>query len=143
VSSTVHESVIAELESEGSTAPRLDALRRCAELSRDAMYAGDFAALGHAMRENTAVQQRLHPDLVSEDATTVIDVAKAHGALGWKVNGAGGEGGSVTLLLGPSATAKRALVQALTHTDPLYQVIPTYLSRTGLRVWEAAASPPA
>jgi D-glycero-alpha-D-manno-heptose-7-phosphate kinase len=103
----------------------------------DAVYAAEFSALGRSMARNTAAQAALHPDLVSKDAATVIDVAKQHGALGWKVNGAGGEGGSVTLLLGPSATGKRRLLEAVTQADPLYQVIPTYLSRTGLRVWEA------
>jgi D-glycero-alpha-D-manno-heptose-7-phosphate kinase len=137
VSSHVHERVIAELESEGASSPRLETLRRCAVGARDAVYAADFAALGQAMRDNTAAQAELHPDLVSADAARIIDVAKAHGALGWKVNGAGGEGGSVTLLAGPSAPAARSLVQAVHETDPLYQVIPTYLSRTGLRVWES------
>lgn len=137
VSSKVHERVIAELESEGSSSPRLDALRACAEAARDAVYAADFAALGRSMERNTEAQAALHPDLVSKDAARVIEIAKEHGALGWKVNGAGGEGGSVTLLLGPSATGKRRLLHAIAEADPLYQVIPTYLSRTGLRVWEA------
>ncbi len=42
--------------------------RTCArprEASRDAVYAGDFAALGQAMIDNTEAQARLHPDLVS------------------------------------------------------------------------------
>jgi D-glycero-alpha-D-manno-heptose-7-phosphate kinase len=136
VSSAVHERVIAELSSEGADAPRLEALRTCAALARDAVYAGDFAALGQAMERNTAAQQDLHPDLVSADAAGVIDVAKAHGAQGWKVNGAGGEGGSVTLLAGSTAAEKRALLAAVSEASPLYQVVPTYLSRTGLRIWE-------
>ena len=98
VSSKVHEKVIAELEDEGPDCKRLQDLRVTAEKSRDAVYAGDFPALGQAMVENTAAQGRLHPDLISQDAQQVIDIAKGYGALGWKVNGAGGEGGSVTLL---------------------------------------------
>jgi D-glycero-alpha-D-manno-heptose-7-phosphate kinase len=129
--------VIAELESEGSGAPRLAALRACAVQARDALSAGDFAAFGRSMQDNTAAQEALHPDLVSKEAAHVIEVARAHGALGWKVNGAGGEGGSVTLLTGPSATEKRQLLRAVAEADPLYQVIPTYLSRFGLRIWEA------
>lgn len=137
ISSDVHTRVIAELESEGEASSRLEELRQCAEAARDAVYAADFAALGQSMQRNTAGQQALHPGLVSPDAARVIEVAKQHGALGWKVNGAGGEGGSVTLLAGPSAEAKRRLLAALPEADPLYQVIPTYLSRTGLRIWEA------
>jgi D-glycero-alpha-D-manno-heptose-7-phosphate kinase len=138
-SSAVHEAVIAGLEREGSTSPRLAALRRTAALARDAVFAGDFAALGRAMAENTDAQRALHPSLVSADAETVIAVAREHGALGWKVNGAGGEGGSVTLLCGPSASERRALLRALPQANPLLQPIPIYLSRTGLRVWESGA----
>jgi D-glycero-alpha-D-manno-heptose-7-phosphate kinase len=137
VSSGVHERVIAELASEGSESPRLDALRRCAHDARDALAAGDLTAFGAALRANTDAQQALHPDLVGKDAARVIEVAQAHGAWGWKVNGAGGEGGSVTLLTSPSATAGQELLHALPDADPRYRVIPISLSRGGLRVWEA------
>jgi D-glycero-alpha-D-manno-heptose-7-phosphate kinase len=133
----VHQKVIADLEREGGTAPRLEGLRQTAEKSRDALYAGDFAALGRVMAENTDLQTALHPDLVGADARAVIELAKAHGAVGWKVNGAGGEGGSVTLLCGASAGERRRLVRAVSEANPLYQPIPIYLSRFGLRVWEA------
>jgi D-glycero-alpha-D-manno-heptose-7-phosphate kinase len=49
------------------------------------------------MIQNTLAQQRLHPDLIGPEAEQVIEIARAHGALGWKVNGAGGAGGSLTL----------------------------------------------
>ncbi|HWQ12547.1 MAG TPA: GHMP kinase [Roseiflexaceae bacterium] len=136
-SSAVHELVIAGLEREGFDSPRLEALRRTAERSRDALYAGDFAALGRAMVENTDAQRALHPALVSADAEALIALAREHGALGWKVNGAGGAGGSLTLLCGPSASARRALLAAIPQLNPLFQPIPIYLSRTGLRVWDS------
>ncbi len=53
------------------------------------------------MIENTEAQARLHPALISPEAASVIEIAKAHGALGWKVNGAGGDGGSLTILSEP------------------------------------------
>ncbi len=136
-SSAVHQKVIAELEREGGASPRLEGLRRTAERSRDALYAGDFAALGRVMAENTELQAELHPDLVSADARALIELAKAHGAVGWKVNGAGGEGGSVTLLCGAAAGQRRNLLRAVREANPLFQPIPTHLSRFGLRVWEA------
>ncbi|MEO7910895.1 MAG: GHMP kinase [Roseiflexaceae bacterium] len=135
-SSAVHQKVIAELEYEGSTSPRIAGLRRTAERSRDALYAGDFVALGRAMADNTALQSELHPDLISADAHALIAIAREHGALGWKVNGAGGEGGSITLLCGESASARRALLRTIAQSNPLFQPIPIYLSRFGLRVWE-------
>jgi D-glycero-alpha-D-manno-heptose-7-phosphate kinase len=56
------------------------------------------------MIENTEAQERLHPDLVSREARQIIEIAKHHKALGWKVNGAGGEGGSLTILTGTLST---------------------------------------
>jgi D-glycero-alpha-D-manno-heptose-7-phosphate kinase len=138
-SSAVHEMVIKGLENAGPDCPQLEALRKTAQLSRDAIYDGDFAALGQAMIANVEAQRNLHAKLVSADAQQVIDIAKEYGALGWKVNGAGGEGGSVTLLSGSSMSQKRAMLRALEETNPLYQNIPIYLSRYGLRVWERQA----
>jgi D-glycero-alpha-D-manno-heptose-7-phosphate kinase len=137
-SSAVHEKVIAELEGAGPDNPKLEALRGTARASRDAVYAGDFAALGRAMVDNTEAQARLHPDLVGPDAQLVIDLAREHGALGWKVNGAGGDGGSLTLLTGDLSSHKRELIRAIEAARPGFQSLPIYLSRHGLRLWEAA-----
>lgn len=137
LSSQIHERVIRRLEGAGSTARALEALRATAEPARDALYAGDFVALGRAMVENTEGQRNLHPDLVSPDAQKVIEIAQAHGAIGWKVNGAGGDGGSLSLLCGPSSHAKRAMIREIEEENPLFQNIPVYLSRFGLRVWES------
>ncbi len=134
-SSSVHEMVIRGLEDAGPENPKLEALRRTAALSRDALYDSDFDALGHAMQDNTEAQRNLHPALISKDAEQIIGIARAHGALGWKVNGAGGEGGSLTLLSGPEMTRKRTMIHEIEQTNPLFQCIPTYLSRFGLRVW--------
>lgn len=137
-SSEIHRKVITELEGAGPECPKLEALRQTATASRDAVYAGDFAALGRAMIENTEAQARLHPELVSQDAWTIIELAQQHGALGWKVNGAGGDGGSVSLLAGPLSFQKRAMVRAIEQANPLFQSIPIYLSRFGLRLWDTA-----
>ncbi|MCC6730729.1 MAG: GHMP kinase [Chthonomonadales bacterium] len=136
-SSDVHGRVIRELENAGPGCPQLDDLRATAPRSRDAVYAGDFAALGRAMIDNTDAQGRLHADLVGADARRVIAIAREHGAIGWKVNGAGGDGGSVTILCGDNSHEKRSMVRAVEADNPLYRSIPVYLSRHGLRVWEA------
>lgn len=135
-SSQVHEMVIRGLEDAGPDCAELQDLRQTAPRSRDALYAGDFAALGQAMIENTAAQRRLHPALVSADADRVIEIAREHGAIGWKVNGAGGAGGSLTLLCGARSEIKRAMLREIEQDDPLFKNIPIYLSRYGLRVWE-------
>ncbi|MGB8646923.1 MAG: GHMP kinase [Anaerolineae bacterium] len=135
-SSQLHEKVIRGLENAGPNCKQIEALRATAEPSRDALYAGDFIALGKAMTQNTEAQRELHPALVSADHQQVIEIAQAHGALGWKVNGAGGEGGSVTILCGDVSHTKRAMIRAIEQTNPLFQNIPIYLSRHGLRTWE-------
>lgn len=136
VSSDVHDRVIAALAGAGGSSPLLAGLRRAADNARDAVCAGDLVALGRTMSSNTELQRQLHPGLVSADAQVVIDTAAAAGALGWKVNGAGGEGGSITILCGPEEEAPRRFRSALVEADPLLRVVPTTLSREGVRVWE-------
>lgn len=135
-SSQVHEKVIKELEDAGPDCKQLNDLRKTAEQSRDAVYDGDFNALGRVMVSNTEAQARLHPDLVSRDAWHIIAIAQEHGALGWKVNGAGGEGGSITILCGALSNTKRAMIQEIEAEKGIFKNIPIYLSRFGLRVWE-------
>jgi len=135
-SSDVHLRVIDELERAGHDSKKLEDLRLTAEKSRDALAAGDFPGLGKAMIENTGAQGRLHPDLISERASRVIEIARAHGAVGWKVNGAGGEGGSVTILNNHVSSIKRQMTKEIEDEDEAFQNIPVYLSRFGLRTWQ-------
>jgi D-glycero-alpha-D-manno-heptose-7-phosphate kinase len=137
-SSDVHRKVIRDLENSGPDCQKINALRLTAEKSRDALYAGDFEALGGAMVENNEAQANLHAELISPQAHRVIEIARVHGAIGWKVNGAGGDGGSITLLNGPRSDVKRRLIQEIERENPLFQNIPVYLSRHGLRTWETS-----
>jgi D-glycero-alpha-D-manno-heptose-7-phosphate kinase len=135
-SSAVHDRVIAALaDNPTHSVQALEPLRRLATDAKDALLRGDLVAYGRAMIANTDAQRRLHGDLVSDSAQAVIDVAAMHGALGWKVNGAGGEGGSLTLLVQAEPEARQGIVDALAERDPLVRVIPTSLNPDGLRVW--------
>jgi D-glycero-alpha-D-manno-heptose-7-phosphate kinase len=125
--------VIEELEHEGETSPRLEALRRCATDARDALLAGDLDAFGTSLSCNTEAQARLHPELVSEAAQRVIQTAAAHGASGWKVNGAGGDGGSVTILRGSGEPVDRRMLEAITEMVPAARAIPVTLSPHGVQ----------
>ena len=106
-SSDVHKQVIAELERGGSAQDKLEPIRRCAREAKEALCAGDLPRLGRSMIDNTAAQAALHPELVGVHHRAIIEIARAHHAIGWKVNGAGGEGGSITLLSGPDFAEKR------------------------------------
>ena len=63
----------------------------------------------------------------------MIELAAARGALGWKVNGAGGDGGSVTVL-SANQKAKEALEKRVTELDNRYRVLPVQVSTVGLEV---------
>jgi D-glycero-alpha-D-manno-heptose-7-phosphate kinase len=98
-SSEVHEEVIAVLEGEGPSAPRLEALRLLADRAGHALAGTDVDAYGAVLTAATDAQAALHPALVSDAAHALIDLARTCGAAGWKVNGAGGGGGSISILL--------------------------------------------
>jgi D-glycero-alpha-D-manno-heptose-7-phosphate kinase len=133
-SSDVHERVVWDLERRGSDCRPLEALRQAAVTARDAVLAGDLPALGRAMAENTAAQADLHAELVSRDAWRIIEIAAAHGAAGWKVNGAGGDGGSITLLGARDASRHTAMVRAILQENPAWRSIPIRIARDGLRI---------
>lgn len=136
-SSDVHRKVIRELEDAGPDCPKLAPLRSAADRMRNALFAGDLKAVGRSMVDNTEAQRDLNPSLVGPAHQQIIDIARTHGAIGWKVNGAGGAGGSVTILTGPDHSAKRTTVAAIEAANAGYRNIPIRLARHGLRVWES------
>ena len=136
-SSEVHRKVIQKLEGLGSETPVLSVLRQTAQRSRDALYAGDLQTLGEIMIDNTEAQRNLHPDLVGPKHQSIIDIAARNGAIGWKVNGAGGFGGSLTILNGTSQVDKRAMIHKILEEDPDFKEIPVNLCPFGLRVWQS------
>ncbi len=130
-SSRVHDEVIAHLAGGGSGA--LDRLREAALAARDAVLHQDLHGLGHAMIANTDGQRALHADLVGADARRVIDLAARDGAIGWKVNGAGGDGGSLTVLHDTSG-GREAFERRVIALDHRYAVLPLAPSVDGLVV---------
>jgi D-glycero-alpha-D-manno-heptose-7-phosphate kinase len=137
-SSEVHKQVITGLEQPDADKSVLETLRQCAFRGKDALSTGDFQAFGESMVANTEAQAALHPSLVSADARRIFALAREHGCVGWKVNGAGGEGGSVTVLCDEAGGHKRAFLESLKALNPRFQVIPTYLARMGMRRWRVA-----
>jgi D-glycero-alpha-D-manno-heptose-7-phosphate kinase len=130
-SPAVHRRVIEDLGHHGSGV--FARLRDAAAAARHAVLVRDLDAFGQTMIANTEAQKSLHPELVGVDARRVIEIAAAQGAIGWKVNGAGGDGGSVTIL---SATreAKEALEHRVGSLDTRFRVLPIQISMVGLEV---------
>jgi D-glycero-alpha-D-manno-heptose-7-phosphate kinase len=100
---------------------------------KNAFGDGNFMEFGRVMNSNADVQRALHPDLVCEKAEEIIEIGRTFGAIGSKVNGAGGDGGSVTLLFGEDRCQKRKFLDDIKRKN--LQHLPIYLSRKGLRVW--------
>ncbi len=132
-SSETHKKVIADLGKNPAADARLQRMRELAGEARDALLARDFPALGQVFERNTDVQRSLHPDLVCDSFEQILDVARSFDALGCKVNGAGGDGGSIAILTRPDMFRKRALEKALAGCG--FQSLPVQLTRQGLRVW--------
>lgn len=134
-SSALHQQVIAALEGEeGPGSRELGELRELPAEARAALLGEDLAAYGDVMKRNTACQAALHPDLVSPEAEAVIALAREHGAWGWKVNGAGGRGGSLTLLGRPEPGLQKEMHAALEAMGKGIGILPLRLSTSGLTV---------
>jgi D-glycero-alpha-D-manno-heptose-7-phosphate kinase len=131
-SSDVHKMVIADLGEDASNDPRLERLRRLAMEARDAVSREDFTALGQVMNRNTEAQRALHPGLVCDKFEELIRIAGSFGVLGCKVNGAGGDGGSITILGDGDEEKKKKLIDTLEEKG--FHSIPLTLSPHGVCV---------
>jgi D-glycero-alpha-D-manno-heptose-7-phosphate kinase len=128
----VHETVIAGLADGSEPRRALDALERAALEARDALVAGDLGRFGLALRHNVEAQAELHPSVVSDSAKIVGELADDARALGWKVNGAGGDGGSVAILFGEDVIdARAAFATRLARALPVARLIPVRLADRG------------
>jgi D-glycero-alpha-D-manno-heptose-7-phosphate kinase len=133
-SSDLHRSVIARAEAgDDAIHATLAELAGLAAGARDAIEAGAPRVWGATLTAATEAQARLLPALVAPAARAVCYGALAAGALGWKVNGAGGAGGSVTILAGPGEEAVVRTGRALTAAGHLAGLLPLEPS-TGLAV---------
>lgn len=134
-SSEIHKMVIAGMGASPHNDPRLERLRKLARQAAEALRKGDFEELGGVFNANTETQRALHKNLVCEKFEEIIAVAGRFNALGCKVNGAGGDGGSIAILTDGDMAKKREMQNKLVQNG--FKTIPIYLSRRGLRVWKS------
>jgi D-glycero-alpha-D-manno-heptose-7-phosphate kinase len=87
----------ARLEGDHLVAARLEDVRVAARDMADAVAAGDFRAMGDALKREWAARRRLAPVVSSPAIEAAIEAALGAGAWGGKACGAGG-GGCVVLL---------------------------------------------
>lgn len=125
-SSAVHAEVIGRMGGSGAATDRARAaLGELGVLAGDAAAAlrgGSVDTWAEVLTAATDAQRALHPDLVGPAHHAAIEVAHGHGASGWKVNGAGGRGGSLTVVAADRDGAGR-LGAAMGLVDPTWQVL--------------------
>jgi D-glycero-alpha-D-manno-heptose-7-phosphate kinase len=133
-SSRIHEAVITTLEKGGPQFKEIIKMRDLAEKARDCLNKGDLTGYGWMMVQNNECQRALHPGLVSADANRVIEIAKKYGAAGWKVNGAGGKGGSLTILGSRNLHHRQAMLREIDALGRGIKSLGFSLSPSGLTV---------
>lgn len=130
-SSKLHEQVIASLPGR-DTEVLLTPMVQAAQAAFDALSRNNLRAYGSSLIENHEAIRELHPELISALADQVVELARSSGALGWKVNGAGGSGGTIALLFAEPGTADQ-FSDALGQLDAC-RLLPTTVSSGGVMV---------
>lgn len=137
LSTKLHEIIIRRLETGEASHLPLKKMVFLAEKAKESLEKGNLTSYGEIMIENNEWQRRLGTDLISAQAEEVISVAKRFGAWGWKVNGAGGEGGSLTILASPDDTRRRKMVEMIIKLGGGIKPLPLYLSPSGFIAWQS------
>ena len=135
-SSAMHEEVIAFLEKQGAQFAIIQALRSLAEQAKNHLLEGDLDAFGEVMIQNNECQRSLHSGLISEEADCVSAIARKYNAIGWKVNGAGGKGGSLTILGSRDEKKREGMLAEINSLGKGIRSIPISLARFGVTVQE-------
>lgn len=129
-SSQIHKQVIRSIQSEKSQNALRD-LRGLVQRAEQSLRIKDAAALAVLANESTTLQTLLHAELVSHDFLKVIEMANENNAIGCKVNGAGGYGGTITIIFEKPESAMSFLEMP---KAPNVSAIPCKFSIDGMKV---------
>lgn len=135
-SSAMHEEVISFLEKKGAQFKIIRDLRALATRAKDHLLQGDLEGYGDTMIQNNECQRSLHEGLISEEANAVIALAHKFKASGWKVNGAGGKGGSLTILGSKDESLRSRMLREIDSLGQGIHSIPISFAPSGLTVRE-------
>jgi D-glycero-alpha-D-manno-heptose-7-phosphate kinase len=111
LSSAIHSEVISRLEN-SDPEPLLQPIRDLAARGAASLCNGDVNSYTHILMESIEAQRALDGALISPDADRIVRWCQELGA-GAKVNGAGGDGGSLTVLLPAGADAAAELLRRI------------------------------
>ena len=136
-SSATHQKVIEEYEKKN---PRVmgafDRLARTAAVGMDALLKGSLQELAGATNDNWEQQKLLHPSITTPEVENLRTSVFTHGALGFKLNGAGA-GGTATVICAPDRTHE--VEKMIRTTFPVMTIMNAKLDFgrcQGLQVWE-------
>lgn len=134
-SGELHKIVISDYQAGNPQAVQaMQTLRETPRQGAGALYRGNLEEFAIAMNCNNAAQKALHPAIATPQLEQIEAKARTAGAIGFKINGAGG-GGSICILC---ATDTRREVET-TVKEAGYQLLPFHFDWEGLRVWQAGS----
>ncbi|MHA1985685.1 MAG: GHMP family kinase ATP-binding protein [Promethearchaeota archaeon] len=131
-SSEMHKAVIENYKkSDKETLQSFEIIKNCARDMKKAIYSKDLTYMGDLMNKNWKAQKSLHSLMTNATIERAEHISISNGAIGFKLNGAGG-GGSATILaaIGHEYTLKRKLIEGG------YQILPAKLDFKGVQTWE-------
>ena len=130
-SSEMHKAVIENYENgKSDTIKAFETMKTCAHEMKKAINS-NIKEVGEVMNKNWQAQKKLHPLMVNPVIEKAEEIAHENGALGFKINGAGG-GGSVTILTGTGNeySLKKKLI------DNRFTLLPAKLNFKGVQTWD-------
>ena len=132
-SNEMHKAVITNYKNkDATTVNSLELIKDCAYEMKDAINSESLGLMGKIMNKNWKAQKNLHPSMVNPIIKKIEKLVENHGAIGFKLNGAGG-GGSATILagIGSEYGLKRKLIKEG------FQILPIKLNLKGVQTWTA------
>ncbi|MFW9900141.1 MAG: hypothetical protein ACFFDY_02495 [Candidatus Thorarchaeota archaeon] len=132
-SNLMHKAVIDSYrKGDKSTLKSLEIMKNCAYEMKEVINADSLNLIGEVMNRNWEAQKNLHPLMVNPTINKLEQIAEKFGAIGFKLNGAGG-GGSATILsaLGSENKLKTIIKEAGFHE------LPVKLNFEGVKTWKA------
>ncbi|MFW9822178.1 MAG: hypothetical protein ACFFE4_04550 [Candidatus Thorarchaeota archaeon] len=130
-SSEMHKAVIKNYKNgDEKTLNSFEIIKDCARQMRTAINSRDLTTMGALMNKNWKAQKDLHRLMTNPTIDKAEKISINNGAIGFKLNGAGG-GGSATILsrVGKENTLKRKL------TEAGYQILSTKIDLKGVQTW--------
>jgi D-glycero-alpha-D-manno-heptose-7-phosphate kinase len=130
-SSEMHKAVIENYKnSDEKTLNSFEIIKDCARQMRNAINSTDLKEMGELMNKNWRAQKGLHTLMTNPTINRAERISMNNGAIGFKLNGAGG-GGSATILagIGKEYTLKRKL------TETGFQILSTKIDLKGVQTW--------